>query len=388
MARRPGYKGGKYVGAKRTSFLRGILSTVIGVFFIYIFTAVLSTFGPGASLSFASINDASRHVSEEIFIYMMGMENRYFTQSLPDDHSPPSVSSTLFELTTSINPEDPRSLLGKELPGFALFDGHILVGTGEEDYTTMPIESAPPMEVLMAEREASTERLEEIEQMREEIASEPSEQLIENAVHIVHSHNRESYLPELKDTDVPFHDSVNITLVGERLGFELEKRGIGSVVDTSDINSKLVERGWQYNRSYDMSREVIEQDIETRGEFDFYFDLHRDSQGKDVTTVEINGEEYARILFVIGKNNPNYEENLKVAEDLYHRIKEDYPGLIRDVYSPPITGGRNGIYNQDLDSNSILIEFGGVDNSLEDVYRTVEVFADVFSDYYFENEQQ
>ncbi|UCZ54480.1 stage II sporulation protein P [Bacillus shivajii] len=387
MARRPVRRNGRHLKGNRTSLRRGIFSTIMSIFFIYFFIAVLTAFGPGSSLSFASINDASKHVPEEMFVYLMGMENRYFTQTLPEDHSPPSVSSTVFQLATSIDPDDPRSLLGRELPGFSSFDGQILVGGEGEGFMTMPIESAPPMEVLMAEREASTERLEEMEQIKEDMMNDPAEELIENVFHIIHSHNRESFLPELKDTDVAFHDSVNITLVGERLGLELEKRGIGGVVDTSDINSKLNDRGWQYSRSYDMSREVIKQDIETHGDFDFYFDLHRDSQPRDLTTVEIDGKKYARILFVIGKNNPNYEQNLRLAEELHERIKDNYPGITRAVYSPPLVAGRDGSYNQDLDTNSVLVEFGGVDNSLEEVYRTVEIFADAFSDYYFENNQ-
>ncbi|WP_178075666.1 stage II sporulation protein P, partial [Pseudomonas sp. 2995-3] len=87
-----------------------------------------------------------------------------------------------------------------------------------------------------------------------------------------------------------FHDSVNITLVGERLGLELSKYGIGTEVDKSDINAKLNERGWQYGQSYNMSREILTQAIEDHGEFEYYFDIHRDSQPRERTTVEINGE--------------------------------------------------------------------------------------------------
>ncbi len=84
-----------------------------------------------------------------------------------------SLSNLAFRLTTSINPDDPRSLLGRELPGFALFDGRIVVAGEGTDYTNLPIESAPPMEVLMAEREATQEslaRLEQLEKEAEEIA--------------------------------------------------------------------------------------------------------------------------------------------------------------------------------------------------------------------------
>ena len=358
---------------------------IMGIVSLFFFISILTAFGPGYTFTSASINDASRNISKEMFVYMMGMENRYFTQALPEDHVPPSVPATLFELTTSINPDDPRSLLGRELPGFSLFDGQIYtVGEGF-DYTDMPMESAPPMEVLMAEREAAMERLEEMDKFKEELAA--SEDL-EKIVHIIHSHNRESFFPELKgvdesDPNQANHSSVNITLAGERLGLELSKRGIGTVVDKTDIGAKLNQRGWKYGQSYDMSREVLKNDIETHGEFEFYFDLHRDSLRREATTVELNGEKYAQIMFVIGNGNPGYEENLVVAENLIKRLKEDYPGIAKFVYSPPATGGKNGVYNQDVSPNSILIELGGVDNSLEEIYRTVEIFAEVFSDFYW-----
>ncbi|MDQ0254336.1 stage II sporulation protein P [Evansella vedderi] len=372
----------------RTSFSlsKGIFSVVMGVLLLFFFIPLLTALGPSIITS-ASINEAGRNISHEMFVSMMGTENSYFTQALPEDYSPPSVSSAVFELATSINPEDHRSLLGRELPGFALFDGRIIVAGEGVDYTQMPIESAPPMEVLLAEREAANERLEEIERMRQEM---DEQELLENVVHIMHAHNRESFFPELNIEDtsnanLANHGEVNITLAGERLGMELAKYGIGSVVDKSDIGAKLNDRGWLYRDSYRMAREVLKGNIEEHGEFEFYFDLHRDAQRRPVTTVEINGVEYAKLLFVIGKNNPNHEKNEDLMTELHRRVEEKYPGLSRGVFDPTKTGtGVNGVYNQDVSPNSILIEFGGVDNSLEEVYRTVEVFAKIFSEFYWE----
>ncbi|MFA9558798.1 stage II sporulation protein P [Evansella sp. AB-rgal1] len=363
---------------------KGISSILLGVLSLFITVSILTAFGPGYSLSFASINEASRNIPNEMFVMMMGMENQYYKQSLPEDFEQPSLSSTVFELATSIDPGDHRSLLGREIPGFALFDGRIILAGEGVDYTNMPIESSPPMEVLMAEREAANERLDEMARLREQMSKRES---LDNVVHIIHSHNRESYFPELKlddtsDANLANHGSVNITLVGERLGMELANYGIGSVVDTSDISGELNNRGWLYRDSYRMSREVLQSDIEEHGEFDFYFDLHRDSQPKERTTVEIHGEYYARILFVLGKGNPQHGYNEQVMKDLHQRVEESHPGLSRGIFEP--RGSVNGVYNQDISPNSILIEFGGVENSLEEVYRTVEVFAEIFSDYYWE----
>ena len=39
----------------------------------------------------------------------------------------------------------------------------------------------------------------------------------------------------------------------------------------------------------------------------------------------------------------------------------------------------NGVYNQDLSPNCILIEVGGVDNTIEEVNNTMDAIADTLS---------
>lgn len=378
----------RLIGNKRTSHSKKFLSFIFGVISIFFLTATLTTLGPGYSLTSASINDVSHHFSVEDLVSIMGKENRYLQQSLPEGYEEPSVAPVLLELATNLDPDDPRSLLGRELPGFSLFDGKILTAGEGSDYTNMPIESAPPMEVLLAEREASTERIDELDELKQSFSEEENREDIPVTVHISHTHNRESYLPELQNTTDAVHDSVNITLVGERLGLELAKYGIGAEVDTTDVVKELNERNWQYSQSYDMSREIVKEASETNEDLQFYFDLHRDSQPKDITTVEMNGETYAKTLFVIGENNPDYQKNEALANELHKRLQEEHYGLSRGIFAPPTSGsGKNGTYNQDISNQAMLVEFGGVDNSLEEVYRSVELFAEVFSEFYWENQE-
>ena len=63
-----------------------------------------------------------------------------------------------------------------------------------------------------------------------------------------------------------------------------------------------------------------------------------------------------------------------------------YPGLSRGVISKGAAGD-NGIYNQDLNERSVLIEFGGVDNNREELERAAEAMADVFSEMYWNAEK-
>ena len=48
--------------------------------------------------------------------------------------------------------------------------------------------------------------------------------------------------------------------------------------------------------------------------------------------------------------------------------------------------GVNGLYNQDLSEKSVVIEVGGVDNTFDEMFRSMEILADVFSTYYFEKD--
>lgn len=241
------------------------------------------------------------------------------------------------------------------------------------------------MDVILAEREAtqeSLERLEQLENEREEIEETTDGRKV---VHIIHSHNTESFLPEL-ETDEPneaYHNKVNITLVGEKLSQELEKRGIGSEVEERDIQDTLREKGWNYPQSYDASRNFVIEAMEQNSDLHYFFDIHRDSLPRERTTVTINNEEFARTVFVIGGNHENYEDNYELAKTLHNKLEEKYPGLSRGVIlkDGPYTNGR---FNQDLSRNSVLIEFGGVDNTLEETYRSAEAVAEIFAEFYWD----
>lgn len=130
------------------------------MFFITgLLTSIKIEYRPASS----SIHEITGNINGRMFLHLLNFENHYFSQGLEESKPDFSVSSVLFQLTTSINPDDPRSLLGRELPGFTLFDGDIIVAGEGTNYTNMPIESAPPTEVLLEEREASIDKLEDVE---------------------------------------------------------------------------------------------------------------------------------------------------------------------------------------------------------------------------------
>jgi stage II sporulation protein P len=209
------------------------------------------------------------------------------------------------------------------------------------------------------------------------------------AVYVYFSHNRESFLPYLKgvnDPNAASHSQINVTKIGDKLKAELESRGIGTTVDKTDIQGALNKKGWSYAQSYEASREVVQAAASTDRDLTYFIDIHRDSRRKEDTTKEINGKTYAKLAFVIGAEHQNYEKNLKFANELHKRLEDKYKGLSRGIIQ--LQGERtNGKFNQDLSENAILIEFGGVDNTFEELDRSAEALAEIFSEYYWQAEE-
>ncbi|WP_186576460.1 stage II sporulation protein P [Aquibacillus kalidii] len=361
---------------------------VIGVSILFIFIGILTTIQPAYRVSSSTINNWTSQIKGSSFLYLLKMENHSFGKAFPQDESPIVISDLVFEMATSVKPNDARSLLGRELPGFEAYDSTIIVASEGSDYTNLPIESSAPLDVVLEDREAKEPEEEETNVPSKEPEEGQPTTNGKDVVFVYNTHNRESflpYLPEGTDINHVYHSEVNITKVSDRLAKSLEANGIGSSVDQTDIGNVLSKNGWEYWQSYDASRPVVKEALAQNKDIQYVFDIHRDSQRKDVTTKEFDGKKYARIAFVVGEDYQN-EKNLSFATELHNLINEKYPGLSRTV-STQGGAGYNGVYNQDLSQNSIILEFGGVDNTMEELYRTADAVAEVFSEYYWNAEK-
>jgi stage II sporulation protein P len=373
-----------------TSIKKGIVLSFIVLLMTFLLSGVLTSLKPEYRLNSSSINDLTKNIDSEAFLQLLGAENRFFISALPDQTEPIKLSSILFKVATSINPDDPRSLLGRELPGFSLYDSEIVVAGNGTNYTNMPYESPPPTEVLEQEREASINKNDVVNPSGEEPKTPPTLTTGDKkVVYIYNTHNTESYLPLLEGESDPnraIHSKANVTIVSELLGKALQEEGIGNQIESTDVQANLKQKGWNYAKSYTASRPIVESAMATNRNLDYIIDIHRDSQRKDVTTIKINNKSFAKIAFVIGGDNPTAEKNEKLAKDLHALLEKKYPGLSRGIFEQ---GGKgyNGVYNQDLSNNAMLIEFGGVDNNLEELQNTVAAVSDVFSEYFWQAEK-
>ncbi|CQR46902.1 Stage II sporulation protein P (SpoIIP) [Paraliobacillus sp. PM-2] len=355
---------------------------------LFVSISFVTTIKPAYRLSSSIITNWTSQIEGSVFIYLLGMENKqYMHATVPNNHEQLSWSDLLFELATNIRLNDIRSLLGREIPSFYAYDQKIIVAGEGTDYTDLPIESAPPLDVVLEQRDASLEE----DQPNQEEKDKPD---LENTtgdkqvVFLYSTHNRESFLPHLdgvKDPNQAFHAEVNITKVSERLEKSLEKKGIGTQVDHTDFMSILNQKDWEYWQSYDASQPIVEEALANNKHITYVFDLHRDSRRREDTTTTVKGKEYASLFFVIGSDYSNNSKNVALATELHEKLEEKYPGLSRGVTQQG-GAGKNGVYNQDLSDNAILIEFGGVDNTMTELYRSADALAEVFSDYYWDAE--
>ena len=199
----------------------------------------------------------------------------------------------------------------------------------------------------------------------------------EPVVYIYNSHQTEEY-----SSSNPLDYSVkpNVMIASYIMKEYMNNNGIPAIVETANIKDFLTNNGLKYNKSYVASKYYIEQALEKYSSIKYLIDLHRDSATIDKTLYEQDGKSYARILFVVGMDHDGYESNLNLATSLNEKIKEKYPGISRGI-SKKSGSNVNGIYNQDMSENAMLIEIGGVDNEIEQVYNTINAISEIIVEY-------
>ena len=193
-------------------------------------------------------------------------------------------------------------------------------------------------------------------------------------IYIYNTHQLETYEPNNQNM-VP-----NVMMAGSLLSEKLNKNGVKSVFEDTNLYDFITKMGLPKDELYGGSRVFINNAKEKYSTLKYFIDLHRDSVDKDISTISIDGKDYARVLFVLGTTNSNYEENRVIMEGLNNIINEKYPKLSRGIYEVDIPDWPE-IYNQDLDKNAILIELGAKYNNMNEVLNTIDVLADALTKY-------
>ena len=202
-------------------------------------------------------------------------------------------------------------------------------------------------------------------------------------VYIYNSHQGEKYSNEYIENSNIVPD---VMLATSMLKEKLESIGIKTIIEKNDILGYMSKHGLDHGGSYIASRYFLDKVYKEYPNLDLYIDLHRDATTKEVSTTTINGKKYARVLFVIGLENKNYQKNLDVTNKINNLILKSYPNLTRGIMKKQGVGV-NGVYNQDLNSNVILLEVGGDKNNIDEVNNTLDIIANIIKEYINEKEK-
>ena len=208
-------------------------------------------------------------------------------------------------------------------------------------------------------------------------------------VAIVHTHGSESFLPavaamaQAKDPGADTSgldsfssdNSVNMLRVGEELARYLAVNyGIACVQSRRphDAQSDGFRLG-AYERSLETMTEIARRYPSVK----IMLDLHRDAPSRDKTTVVIAGVQTAAICTIVGTDkqldNPDWQTNYDFARRLVAAMEQKYPGLSRGILV------RDERYNQHVMARTILLEIGGQENTLEEIYAAIRALGDVLA---------
>ena len=206
------------------------------------------------------------------------------------------------------------------------------------------------------------------------VTEEKQIEVKEPIIYLYNTHQTEEYkTSELIDFTITPTVMINDYILEDIFN----KNNYQTIVEESSISDILNENDWKYVNSYKASRILMEQSIVKYPTLKYFIDIHRDSLTRDKTTIEIDGKSYAKVIFIVGLENSNYQENLSFTEKINNKLDEYYPNLSKGIYKKE-GAGVNGIYNQDFSKYTILIEIGGYENTTTEVLNTTLAFSKCF----------
>ena len=142
----------------------------------------------------------------------------------------------------------------------------------------------------------------------------------EPVIYIYNSHQTEEYA-----TLENYNLTPTVLTASYILKDKLNDYGIESIIETSDFKTDLNKYGYTYSDAYKVSRMWL--DNLNNPNMLLYIDLHRDSVKYQYSNVTVDGKDYAKLMLVVGKNY-DYEENMKVAEQIVDEIENNAYKLV------------------------------------------------------------
>lgn len=310
----------------------------------------------GFSYTFYNSFKGSKTVSNEEFINLLvasgnaNILSKYKTTNL--------VNATM-KLILNIDLTKPVTILNSSI---------LKYGEKEEEEVT---------KTISLEYNDDYSNMEELKEISDYIEDPNPTESNDPIIYLYNSHQLENYSSQ--DLDI-YGITPNVLMASYILREQLNGLGISTIVEEANMSEVLASNGWNYAYSYQASRNLMESKKNTYASLKYFIDIHRDSVAKNATTVVIGEKSYAKVLFVVGLEHANWEANNNLANQLNNLLMTYYSGISRGIMQKK-GENVNGIYNQDVSPDCLLLEIGGVDNSIEEVYNTMVALADVLSKY-------
>ena len=277
-----------------------------------------------------------------------------------NDEDNKELFELVFKYLTNIDISNPQTYISSQIPILDLIDIGSIVGLNEEPVVVTPTEGNEPV------KEPAEPPKDNEPPYIPPKTIDPAKPL----VLIYHTHTTELYNPEQKKDGNFSAEKLNLGVVkvAQELEKELEvKYGISTIHDTTvhDIPSR--------SAGYSKSRPTVESYLKKYPSLQIVIDLHRDGDvSPEKATAIINGQKYARTMFVIGQGNKNKDVNIALANKLNNTLEKYYKGFSRGVVNSKYKTSK---YNQDLSPKCVLIEFGSNNNSLEQAVNSSKLIA-------------
>lgn len=189
---------------------------------------------------------------------------------------------------------------------------------------------------------------------------------------ILHTHGTESYTKgqETYEESAAWRtldEQHNMLSIGAEVARLLDQAGIPTIQD------RQLHDHPSYNGSYVDARKAIQAALEEYPSIRLVLDLHRDASGSARsqlrTLAQVEGQDSAQLMLVLGSNHKGYSENLSLALKLHTQLERQAPGITRPLQLRPQR------FNQDLCPGAVLVEVGGAGNTRQEALLAARALA-------------
>jgi len=198
---------------------------------------------------------------------------------------------------------------------------------------------------------------------------------------IYHTHSQESFISEAQTStaiQAVSDPQRNISLVGKGLAGALQKNKVSAIQSPIDFEQEAFKQQKEESEPYLLSREHLKEMLAIYPTLQVVLDVHRDGRKRDMTTITKTNKERAKIRLVINNAHPGWEKNRDFALKISQKAKEMYPDFPIEVSEQK--GRSPGYWNQDLHPHAILVEIGGIENTLDEEYASADVLAQLLAE--------